>query len=143
MNDEPLDKLEQQLALLQTLGAPPALRGAVLADVRRELRASRWDRRLARTAAVLLITGIGLNAALVGSKNAGRSRSNQFAHQASRKSLVEAAVAVAQATSAETGGQFVRHLAALSGRTLTSDDLAAIDTAIEQQSHHASLNGEG
>ena len=37
----------------------------MLDDVERELRAARWDRRLARAAVVLLVVGVGMNAALV------------------------------------------------------------------------------
>lgn len=144
MNDEPLDPLEQHFASLPLPSAPSALRCATLADVRRELRAARWDRRLARTAAVLLFAGVGLNAALVISPSGSfQMNANRLAHDPAHDSLLEAALVVSEATDAKTGSQFAQHMATLSGRTLSGDELAAIVAAIEQQSHHKVTNGEG
>lgn len=134
MDDQSIEKLEWQLAALKSTGAPATLRQAVLGDVDRELRSARWDRRLLRVASLLLVVGVALNGALVIRPKGDRNPS--FDHVVRRDQsdpIVETAVIVAEATNAKTGGQFARHLAALSGRTLTSDDLAAIDAALENK----------
>jgi hypothetical protein len=133
MDEESLEQIEWQLAGTPMPAAPSGLRAAVLSGVQRELRASRWDRRLAWTAALLLIVGVGLNVGIVWQESiAGGSRTKSRAPMASRQSLVDTAVLVAEATDAATGSQFARQLAALSGRELTADDAAAVDEAISQ-----------
>jgi len=145
MNDETLDELERQLAGLPPHGAPAALRRAVLADVRQELRSARWDRRLARAAAVLLIVGVGINGAIVMKPHtAVDQRPMHVAGERSPESLAETAALVADATDAETGRRFARHLVAMSGRELTVDEAAAIDAAIEHRhSLTTSSGGDG
>lgn len=130
MDQEPLDEFERQLAIARPAGTPTDLRHVVLNDVERELRAARWDRRLARAAMVLLVVGVGMNAslALPGSRPSD-ARTGQFANDRSQKSLVETAIVVAEATDAETGRQFARQMAAMSGRELTDQEIAAIDAA--------------
>ena len=59
------DSVEAQLSRLQPRAAVGGLREATLGRVQQELRSSRWDRRLGRVAAVLLVVGIGMNAATV------------------------------------------------------------------------------
>lgn len=142
MEYEPLNEFERQLAAICPAGSPGELRSAVLSGVERELRAARWDRRLARTAMMLLIVGIGLNASLAwrGARPDG-GRANQVAADRSQKSLVETAVVVAEATDAETGRQVARQLAAWSGRELSGDELAAIDAAVRSRSGHIDSNG--
>lgn len=130
MNPEPLDEFEQQLASARQVGAPTALRGRVLSDVERELRAARWDRRLARAAVVLLVVGVGLNAALVLGENETRiAPHRQLTANNSQQSIVETAIIVAEATNGETGRQFARQMAALTGRQLTDQEIATIDAA--------------
>lgn len=130
MHHSSFDDFEQQLAPPQSGGAPPALRRVVLDDVNRELRAARWDRRLARVAVVLLVVGVGLNGALALSGGSPRDpRPRQFAVDANSKSLVETAIVVAKATNVETGRQFARQIAALNGRELSDEELASIDAA--------------
>jgi hypothetical protein len=137
MDTEPLDEFERQLASARHVGAPTALRGRVLSEVERELRAARWDRRLARAAVVLLVVGVGVNAALVfdgectvlddgATRIAPRS---QLAAKDSEQAIVDTAIIVAEATNGETGRQFARQLAALSGRHLTDQEIATIDAA--------------
>jgi hypothetical protein len=142
MNDESLEFIESRLAALHPLVAPRELRGAVLADVRRELRAARWDRRLARVAAVLLAVGVGLNLA-IGLQSTGSSHGQppRVAHSDARQSLLDTAVVVAEATDAATGSRYARQLAAMSGRELTADEAAAIDAAVERAATHATTNG--
>ncbi len=130
MDQEPLDEFEQQLVAIRGAGAPIELRRAVLGDVERELRAARWDRRLARSAALLLIVGVGMNVSLtlVGSRSP-ESLASHVAHDRTPESFVEIAIVIAEATDAETGRRFARQIAALSGRELTDQEIAAIDAA--------------
>ncbi|MBA3483755.1 MAG: hypothetical protein H0T51_18280 [Pirellulales bacterium] len=129
MNDESLAELEQQLALGSPVAAPSELRCAVLAGVRRELAASRWDRRLARTAAALMVIGASLNIAIGVNASSGL-HPVQPTMPPSQQSLVQTAIAVARATDAETGRQIARQMAAWSGRTMTSEQLTALDAAM-------------
>lgn len=109
MKTEPLDEFESQLATAGRSGAPTELRRAVLNNVERELRASRWDRRLARTAVILLAFGIGLNAyQALSPKEATTFRNRQIARAESSQSLIETAIVVAEATNADTGRLFAR-----------------------------------
>lgn len=130
MDQEWLDELERQLSATSPPGAPRELRRAVLADVERELRAARWDRRLARAAAILLVVGVGLNAALVWQGGSTlEQHQQQLARQPASDSLVETAIVVAEATNTETAQTFARQLAALRGRELTDQEIASIDAA--------------
>jgi hypothetical protein len=130
MEQEPLDEFESQLAARQNAHVPSDLRLVVLGNVDRELRASRWDRRLARAAVLLLVVGVGMNAslALVGSQR-NEPRVGRVASDHSEQSLVETAIVIAEATDAETGRRFARQMAAMSGRELTDQEIAAIDAA--------------
>lgn len=129
MNDDSLTELEQQLALSSPAAAPSELRLAVMADVRRELAASRWDRRLARATAALVMVGASLNIAI--GLNASRGLyPPETTRPPSQQSLVQTAVAVAQATDVETGRRVARQLAAWGGRTMTHEQLTALDAAM-------------
>ncbi len=133
MNDETCELVEGQLAAVQRTAAPTALRAAVLADVERELRAARWDRRLGRAAVGLLVIGLGLNfSAGWQLSGAVEEQHENVARAEVRPSLVDTAVIVAEATNAETARRFARQLAAMSGREITADEAAAIDAAILQ-----------
>ena len=134
MNDESMETVERRLACFDSRGVPPGLRENVLADVQRELRAARWDRRLARAAVVLLVVGVGMNVAIgLRPSDSGSDRVAQNHSGEARRSLVETAVVVAQATDASTAIQFARQLAAMTGRELTPDEAAAIDAAVQRQ----------
>ncbi len=141
MNDEQQEHVERLIAATfptgAAVGAPSALRTAVLADVRRELRNQRWDRRLRRTAAALLVVGVGFNglitlgfggshgpAALVG----GPDRM--------QPSILATATAVAEATDAQTARQFARQLAVMRGRPMTEQDAAALEAALAEGIRH-------
>jgi len=130
MNNDPLEPLEQQLAQSRQSKAPEAMRTPVLAAVHRELAAQRWERRLARAAAVLLVAGIALNwtVGLRGERTASR----RMEIAAKPEVIVEVAVVVAEATDAETGNIFAQHLATLSGTTLSNEQAAAIEQAIKR-----------
>ena len=132
MNEPNEDALERQLALLPFASAPSELRSRVLVGVHDELRAAKWDRRLARAAVILLAVGVGINA-IVGLQTDRPSVGSQVASGPSRESLVDAAIAVAEATDPETGRQYARHLAAQLGRPLEPDQLNVIDDAIARR----------
>jgi hypothetical protein len=134
MSDESWEQLEQRLEAAGP-GAPAGLRDAVLCDVRRELRAARWDRRLARSAAAALVLGVGWNALNFAFDERGDGRAAPGAAWAAagggpRDALVQVAATVAEATDATTGRNVARQLAALSGRTLSVEQTAAIDAAL-------------
>ena len=136
MNDELIERLEQQIGSAHASDAPKELRAKVLADVARELRASRWDRWLARGAAAALVIGVALNAAAI---LPGRQSSAPTVAAAPRQdALVQVATTVAEATNFEMGRRVARRIAAMAGRPLSIDDAAALDAAIER---HRSRNG--
>lgn len=120
--------VEQKLENALASSVPPNLRDIVLRQVRRELAAARWDRRLGRAAAALLVVGIGLNALMA--IGVGANRTNFSQRGRSLVALVETAAAVAEATDAETGRRFVRHMAALGGWALSEEQTAALDAAV-------------
>jgi hypothetical protein len=132
MSDETLEQIERQISSMQVPGSPLELRGVVLANIERELRASRWDRRLTRAAAMLLMVGVGLNLAIGMRTSEPRAGSHLIVRSNLGPSLVDTAVVVAEATGPETGSRFARRLAAMSGRELTVDELAAIDAAVRR-----------
>lgn len=129
MND-PTTEIERRLAARPPTHAPDELRGAVLRDLRRELRAARWDRRLARTAATLLVAGVALNSSLL-----LRSERDFAATRpvATHESLLQTAVAVARATDIQTARQIVNQISAFSGRILTAEQLDRLDAAIAEK----------
>lgn len=109
-------------------GAPESLRNAVLVATRRELRAQRWDRRLGRAAAALVLAGVGLNASVGLISERSTSSSAAFA---TNDALVQTAVAVARATDVETGRMLAHQLAAIQDQSISPKQLAAIDAAID------------
>jgi hypothetical protein len=142
MNNHEFENLERQLSGRHLPGPPAELRAAVLADVRTELAESRRDRWLVRAAAVLLTTGVALNAATISRpRGADKVRPGGTAVLRSQPSLADTAAVVAAATDSATGRRFARHLAAMSGRELTRDEAAAIDAASERASRHVPANG--
>jgi hypothetical protein len=140
MSDNNLEQIEQQLAGLRPAGAPRELRVAVLADVHRELRASRWDRRLARVAVVLVVVGVGLNAAFALPKRAPAPQI--LAANPTQESLVQVAIGVAEATDVQTARLVARRLASMAGQPLSGDDAAAIDIAVEQRASREAFVGK-
>jgi len=140
MDDEPIEELERQLTATPTPLAPVGLRAAVLHDVHRELRAARWDRRLARAAVVLLVVGVGLNAAMVLPRHAPSSQI--LTTKPTHESLVLVGISVAEATDVPTGKRFARQLAAITGRRLSRVDAAALDAAVERRTSRGPLIGK-
>lgn len=128
MKEHSLEQLERLIANCGPAGAPPELRGAVVAQMQRELAAARWDRQLARLAAALLVAGVGLNAAIGWSAASGDRP--PLAAGSSQDSLVQTAVAVARATDAQTGRLMAQQMAAWNGQTMTNEQLASLDAAM-------------
>jgi hypothetical protein len=140
MSDDSFELIERQLASGHVAGAPSALREGVLRNVQCELRAARWDRRLARVAVVLLVVGLGLNAATL---LPGHARSSRLLAVApNQESIVQVAISVAEATDIRTGRQVARRLAAMAGRPLSGDDAAALDAAVERRTSHGFFDGK-
>jgi len=89
--------IERQLTNLPLPSAPASLRSAVLKEVRRNLKAQRWDRRLARAAVALLAVWDRANAAVgwrggqraanptLAGIPAGRDRTRCRAHASDRR----------------------------------------------------------
>jgi hypothetical protein len=142
MNRDDFEELEHRLAGQGVMPLSMDLRGAVLADVHRELAAARWDRRLARVAAVLLAIGVGMNLVIGLRSDNSTSASRQIASVPSQDSLVRVAKTVADATDAETGSRFARQMAAMSGVLLSSEQSAAIDAAVKRHARPASSDGK-
>jgi len=128
MDDQSLAELERRLGQRSGVEAPDALRALTLSQVERELRAARWDRRLGRVAASLVLTGIGLNAGVGLSSEHSTSSSTAFA---TNDALVRTAVAVALATDVETGRLMAHQLAVIQDQSISPQQLAAIDAAID------------
>ena len=80
---------------------------------------------------------------VIGLQSSGSgSASRQVAGGPSRDALVQVAVTVAEATDAQTGSQFARRLAAMSGMLIDREQSAAIDAAVKQHSRPAASNGK-
>jgi hypothetical protein len=143
MSDERFEQIERQFAAMRAVGSPAELRGAVLGSVERELRAARWDRRLARVAAVLFGMGIGINVSSgLWSDGIGGGRLVRERRSETRPSLVDTAIVVAEATDAPTALRFARQMAALTGRKLTDGETAAIDAAVQRTAPQLGTNGD-
>lgn len=120
-------QIERQLASIPQGMAPSELRERVLAQVQRELRSSRWDRRLGRVAAVVLTTGVAINAVMALGMSDGR---HLVGKGTPRNSLLQTAVAVARATDVQTGRQIAQQIAAWSGQALTEEQVAALEATL-------------
>jgi hypothetical protein len=129
MNEHEFEHLEHLLSTRILPGPPATVRAAVLAEVRQELSASRWDWWLARVAGMLLVVGLGMNAAL--SISPSRTKPMAVARVPNPASLAQVAASVAESTDAQTGRRFAIELAALAGWTLSREDFATIDAAVK------------
>jgi hypothetical protein len=144
MNDESFERVERQIASVRTAGSPVELRGAVLGEVHRELRAARWDRLSATAAVLLLAVGIGMNAAIgVLAEGSRVHRAGGDRQTVAQSSLVDTAIVVAEATDAATAQRIARQLAAMRGRKLTTDEAAAIDAAVQRQPSRGATGNKG
>jgi hypothetical protein len=128
MSDNTLFNIERLISAADVRGLPGELRSRVLADVERELRAARWDQRLARIVTAILVVGVGLNALNVMRSSALDRPMNVQAADV-RASVVDTAIVVAQVSDVATAEQFARQIAAVMGRKLTADEEAAIGAA--------------
>jgi hypothetical protein len=137
MSDDTLNNIERQISAADMPGLPGELRSRVLADVDRELRAARWDQRLARIVAAVLVIGVGLNVMNVTGSSAQNRPANLQAADV-RASVVDTAIVVAQVSDVATAERFARQVAAAMGRTLTADEEAAIGAATRRVSRGTS-----
>ena len=135
------DSVEAHLARLQPRVAVDGLRDATLGRVQRELRASRWDRRLGRVAAVLLVVGTSMNVATV-SKRPALPAGGQLADRTTTESIAKLAVTMADVTDIETASIIARHLAALNGLPLGSHQADAIEHEIDRRLSSGVSNGK-
>jgi len=125
------DSVEVRLTRFTPHVVAEDLREATLDRVRRELRSSRWDRRLGRLAVVLLVVGFALNVAtarrpqrlLIGGEHVARP---------SAETIAEAAVSMGEATDFETAAAVGRHLAALNGFPPASHETEAVVQEIDR-----------
>jgi hypothetical protein len=131
MNDDSLEPLVHRLSRARQPKAPAELRAPVLAAVHRQLAAQRWDRRLVRMAAMLLVAGFGLNWT-VSLRDEGTIPGG-VSVATTPEAIVDVAVVVARATDLETGSRIAQHLAALGGTTLSPQQLTAMEQVIQRR----------
>jgi hypothetical protein len=141
MDSDQLESIEKELG--RAVIAPADLRANVMRTVHRRLVGERWERRLGRLAVAVLLVGVGLNWSVGWGDRTWQSAAGQIAARTSSQSIVEAAIAIGQSTDAETGSQIARHLAALSGTPLSSDQAAVIDREIRLRLKSARERKEG
>lgn len=135
------DSVEAQLARLQPNVALDGLRSATLRQVQKELRASRWDRRLGRVAMVMLVVGIGMNVVTV-DKRPALPTEGQLAVRPTTESIADLAVTMANVTDIKTANMIARHLAALNGFQLGNHQAESIEREINRRLSPAVSNGK-
>ena len=134
-----LQPVEDQLARWRPDGAPAELRTVVLGQVRRELRAACWDRRLARAAAVLLVVGVVMNVAIIWQHSGPAG--GHVPTRPTPQTIGELAATVAEATDIETGSLFARQMAALGGWPASGEDASIIEREIRRRLSQITGNG--
>lgn len=144
MDSDDFDHIERRVSEVCGDYLPQELRAVVLGNVRRELRAGRWDRRLARAAVLLVGLGVGVNAAAVFHADGARdSRIVKTRPAEGEPGLIATAIVVARATDEATARQYARWLAAMSGHNLSVDEAAAIDRAVRRSVARGPSENEG
>lgn len=131
--------LEVRLNRCAPAGAPAELRGAVLGQVHRELRAACWDRRLGRVATVLLAVGVGMSGMvyrLYPLTPTGRST------RPTPQSIGRLAATVAEATDIQTAQQFVRQVAALEGWPAQGEEMEIIQRGFKRPQAQPQQHGK-
>jgi hypothetical protein len=142
--------LEEHLASGGPAGAPAELRGTVLDRIGRELRADRWDRRMARAAVLLLGVGIALNigvgwhllfpaSALIAN---GSAISGRVTLVPTPQTVGALAATVAEATDPETASRFARRMVALRGWSPDGEEAAIIWRALGGTRESAPSHGK-
>jgi hypothetical protein len=139
--DEFDNSVEAQLARLQPRFTVEGLRDATLGRVQRELRSSRWDRRLGRVAAVLLVVGIGMNVATI-NKHPALPTGGRLAARPATESISELAVTMADATDITTASIYVRHLAAFHCFPIGGHQANAIQREVDRRLSSTVSNGK-
>jgi hypothetical protein len=110
-DDVNTNEIEQQLLRAVPGRAPAEMRSVILGSMQSKLRSTRWDRRLARTAAVLVCLAVGLN----GTAGWRAHREYQLAElqRPTPRAITETAEMIASVTDKETGQWFEERMVAL------------------------------
>ena len=132
MNDESIHSIEHSLRSADLPIAPADLRANMIRTVHRRLSGERWERRLGRLAVAVLLIGVGLNWSVGWGDRNWPAGHGEIAVRPKSDSIVVVAVAIGQATDAETGQRMAQHLAALSGTTLSAEQASAINQAVQR-----------
>ncbi len=132
MQPESFHEIEQKLCALTRPNAADALRAAVLDDAQRELRAARWDRRLARTAIAVVLAGITINATvgLVPPHVFGWGSSSSVAAGPWQRRLEATAMGIANLVDPGSSTPSAEHLMLSSQLALGPNPWAAYDEAV-------------
>jgi hypothetical protein len=133
MNDDSQEQIEQHLARLHRSPPPIALRARTLKLVHRQLAGQLRERQLGRITIVILVLGIGLNWSVGWRDRDWSTGRREIASRPNSDAIVQVAVAIGQATDAETGSRLAQHLAALSGVALSPQQTATIDQGIQRR----------
>ena len=136
MNEQPLTSdlspdpqaLVARLARCAPAGISATDRRTTLRQLQRELRAARWDRRLGRMAATLLMVGVGLSSIVfrfypIGSTGASSRPTPQ--------AIGELAATVAEVTDLATAKQFARQHAAFQGWSTQGKEMQTIQRSFQ------------
>ncbi|HZZ27884.1 MAG TPA: hypothetical protein VFE46_07735 [Pirellulales bacterium] len=133
MDNESLDPIEQQLRLVTPKALPSGLRVLTLLAVHKRLMTQRWERRIGRLTAAVLVLGIVLNWT-VGWHDHGALFGREVATSAAdSRAIVEVAVAIGKETDAETGRRMAEQLTVLSGAANSPEQAAAIEQEIQRR----------
>ena len=115
MNEDLKDPIEAILLDSPSARVPRELRGSILSQVHDQLRSSAWDHRLAKIAGASVLIGAILNFILVRSEMKQGLPGN-FDVATNDRTIVEMERVVTEATDRQTGSQFGRQLALLTGQ---------------------------
>ncbi len=142
MGIEPIDSLEQILAQVPQPNAPSTLRESVLVAMQRELKTQRRLRRLERFSLAILLLGIALNWSVGWHDHATSTHQTEVASGLDSRALVEVAVAISNATDAETGSRLAKQLAVWCSMPLSPQDMAAMEEEIQRRVKEGTLGSK-
>ena len=128
-DDVNMNEIERHLLRAAPTRAPDEMRSAILGSMQSELRRARWDRRLARAAAVLVCLAVGLNGVAL-----WRGYEQQRLAKLQRptpRAIVEVAEMITSVTDEETGRWFEEHLLALRTHRPHTDAHAAMKRMVD------------
>jgi hypothetical protein len=122
--------IEQHLLRVTPKRAPVEMRSVILASMQSELRSARWDRRLARVAAVLMCLAVGLNG-FFGWRGYQQRRLAEL-QRPTPQAIVEVTEMIALVTDEETGRWFEERLLALRPFRPRTDAHAAMQRMVDE-----------